>query len=452
MVSMNLTRRALLRTASAVGSGAALAACQPEIVETVRKETVVVQQTVKEVITATPAPGLKATIQVMTYPYGDDDLTVIHGPMNERFHEVYPDISVEIDLIPWSGRREKLYTAFAAGAPPDVFHADSDTVEAYGAKKVALPLQDLVAEEVLSDYDSVNVGLGTYEGDLIILAILQKCAGPCHNSAIMEECGFDPVEGVATWDEILALGEAAKSKGYYADSIDTTGSSGWQTWLLWLRSANGSVYGEDGLSVTLRDQPAVDALTFWKSLYDQGFIPAEGIGGALGSYFVEQKQATLFRSGESNCVSIPNQVPGFPYAESRPRQQTEKHRPISGYGAMRGWSVTRISKNVDAALAWVKYNVRPDMIGLFCSLAKQIPTGDRARTYWVIEPCILEHVKRHVDHLWFNQDSYTFWQESKVSCRPHFEAAVLGEETIEEALDLAAQELETLIAERQANA
>ena len=469
-----LNRRAFLRTSAAGGAAVLIAACQPQIVketvvvekpvekvvEKVVKETVivkgdteVVEKAVQEVVTATPAPPLKATLQVMTYPYGDDDLAQLWGPMGDRFSEAYPDVDVKIDLIPWSGRREKLYTAFAAGSPPDVFHADSDTVEAYGAKKVVLPLQDLVSAEVLSDYDPVNVKIGTYGGDLVILPVLQKCAGPAHNATMMEECGLDPVEGVATWDEILALGEAAKSKGYFADSIVTAGSNGWQYWLLWLRSANGSVYGEDGNSVTLREQPAIDALNYWKTLYDSGFIPVEGIGGDLAAnYFAEQSQVTLFRAGESLSVTLPQQVPGFPFTESRPRQMTANHKPISGYGAMRGWAVTRISKNVDAALEWVKYQVRPDMIGLFCSIAKQIPTGPKARSYWSSDESIINHVKMHNDHLWFNQDSYTFWQESKVACRPHFEAAVLGLETVEEALDLAAQELEALIADRQANA
>ena len=39
----------------------------------------------------------------------------------------------------------------------------------------------------------------------------------------------------------------------------------------------------------------------------------------------------------------------------------------------------------------------------------------------------------------FNADNYTLWQESKVVWRAHFQAAVLGVETVEQAIEESAR-------------
>jgi len=263
MSSGLLSRRVFLRGAAAAGTGLLAAACQPKIVEVekvitqVVKEEVIVQGTPeviekvveKEITAVAPAP-LEGKVVVWSYPNTEDDLAIIFDPLNAAFNREYPNIKVEVDVQPWRERREKLYAAAAAGAPPDIWWADSDTLLAYAAKGVARPLEDVIEPELLADINERNIRMGTHDGHLLIAANRIHIDGPGHNGTLMAESGFDAQEGVSTWDELLAMCETAKSKDYYGDFINTFE---WQDWLVWLRQSGGKVYSDDGTQVHPRD-------------------------------------------------------------------------------------------------------------------------------------------------------------------------------------------------------
>ena len=228
MSSGLLSRRVFLRGAAAAGTGLLAAACQPKIVEVekvitqVVKEEVVVQGTPeviekiveKEVTAVAPAP-IEGKVVVWSYPNTEDDLAIIFDPLNAAFNREYPNIKVEVDVQPWRERREKLYAAAAAGAPPDIWWADSDTLLAYAAKGVARPLEDVVDPVLLADVNERNIQMGTHDGHLLIAPNRVHVDGPGHNGTLMAESGFDAQEGISTWDELLTMCEAAKSKGYF---------------------------------------------------------------------------------------------------------------------------------------------------------------------------------------------------------------------------------------------
>lgn len=456
------SRRTFMRWASTVGLASAIAACKPEVIEKVVKETVAVEKVVKEtvqvesvkvvekVVTATPKASLKGDLTIWSYPTGDNDAVNVYEPLNARFNQAFPNIRVTVDVQTWNGRREKLYAAAAAGQPPDIWWADSDTLTTYAAKGVALPLNEAFTKEMLADIGERNVAMGTHKGELLIVANRIHVDGPGHNGKLMKECGFDEKKGVSTWDELLALAEKAKSKGWYADFINTYE---WQHWLIWLRQAGGSVYSADGTKVTLREKPCVDTLTMWVKLFQSGFVPKEGAvstaeaANAIPNYFAEQKQVTRHFSNGKECWLVPKAVPGFQYVVSQPRRRDANHKLHSAQAAMRGWSVAKLSKQREAAIEWVKFQTTPEAIGLFCTLTQEIPTGPQSMKYWKSEACVVEHVKTHEPYLVFNADNYTLWQESKVVCAPHFQAAVLGVETVEQAIEASARELEKLLSE-----
>jgi multiple sugar transport system substrate-binding protein len=470
MNAKNLTRRAFVQSTAVVGAGLLAAACQPKIVEVEKivKETVEVEvekevkvvetvivegeaKVVEKVVTAAPASPVEGTVVVWTYPNTEDDAGIIYEPLNAAFNREYPGIKVEVDIQPWRERREKLYAAAAAGDPPDIWWADSDTLLTYAAKGVALPLEDKVDASLLTDIGERNLKMGTADGHLLIIANRIHCDGQGHNGTLMADCGFDAQEGVSTWDEILALAEVAKSKDLYADFINTFE---WQHWLIWLRQTGGAVYSEDGKQVRLREEPAQAALGMWVTMFQEGFVPKEGAVGSaeaatnLPDYWSEQKQVTTHFAPANSCTNIKRQQPGFDYRVSRPRRRNDQYKLHSAQAAMRGWAISKLAPSPDAALEWLKFNIRPQILALFCTLGQQVPTGPESMKLWSADPCTIEHVRAMEPYLVFNQDNYTLWQESKIVCAPHFQAAVLGIETVDQALEAMSTELEALLAEQ----
>ncbi len=99
-------------------------------------------------------------------------------------------------------------------------------------------------------------------------------------------------------------------------------------------------------------------------------------------------------------------------------------------------------------MTWVKFMIRPEIITEYCMLAGATPVGTKSKEAWQPEVCVLNHVNGFAQYLFAGADTNTLWQESKVVCGPHFQAAVLGVETVEQALEAVDAELNALLQEK----
>jgi multiple sugar transport system substrate-binding protein len=479
-VKKQMNRRDFLRMAGGLAAGVALSACQPKTVivevekevektvivekevEKVVKETVIVEGTpkvvektvkevVQEVVTATPEPAIKATLEIWTYPRTENDAEIVYEPMMAKFAELYPNITPHVDVQPWGGRREKLYAAAAAGEPPDIWFATTDTVPAYIEKDVILPLTDVLTAEDLADYSESEIAAASMDGQLYMPLTDAEVNGIGYNGGLLAELGFDPATAkFETWDEIYALAEKAKSKGWYVESLNTMG---WSEWITTLHEAGGTVYSADRLKCLMTERPAIDTLTRWVREYENGWVPLEMAvanvdeSQGLPDYWLSLEQVTA-RTEDAACWRDVQSNPDLQYVIGHPRHMDSSLPYISGVVSGQGWAITKQSENKDAALIWVKFMIKPENLGLYSTLAGTTPVGNMARKYWKADPCVLEHVNRFSPYLFSDQDANTLWQESKVVCGPHFQAAVLGVETVPEALENITKELDAVLQEK----
>ena len=430
-MTASMSRRNFLRYTAAGAASVALAAC-------------VSPQQASESGMAPEAAG--ATLNLWWYGYTDNDMELL-DQWYEEFYEENPGIELVFDIQGWRGRREKVYIATAAGEPPDGFWATSDTIESYVVKNVANPLDDAIPQELWEQYGEAALASGTYKGEKYMAPASVEIMGFQHNGNLMEELGHDATWGPETWDELLSLAEEAKSKDYYVDFISTFE---WLHWLWAIRSAGGTVYTDDGLGNNMREQPAIDALNLWVTLYENDFVPKEGAAGSpeeasgFRNWFDEQLQMTRNRA---NCRSYSTNLPEVNLQLSPSRRANMDVAPYAGNGETRAWIITQGSKQKEAAFELVRYCTEPAKIGYFCDLFFAAPASNAAAENWHPEPCELEFREAILADTRADIDSYHFWQESKVVCAPHFQSAVLGLATVEEALDNIATELDELIAE-----
>jgi multiple sugar transport system substrate-binding protein len=397
------------------------------------------------------APGAEVTLQIWTYPRTENDAELVYQPMMEKFAEEHPEIEPVIEVQPWGGRREKLYAAAAAGTPPDIWWATTDTVPAYIERGVILPLTDLLTPEELADYTEAEIEAASLDGELYMPLTESEVNGISYSGTLLRELGHDPATAVfETWDQLFALGEQAASQGWYLESPDTFD---WAEWLTWVHEAGGQVFADDRTRALMTEQPAIDALTRWVTEYQNGWIPAEYAVGseeeadALPSYWLSLEQVTQ-RSEDAACVLDVESSPDLEYIVGHARHQDESIPPVAGIVSGQGWAVTQQSQNKEAAVTWVKFMIRPDNIGMFANLAGSTPVGTESKAEWQPATCTSEHVERFSPLLFAGVDTNTLWQEAKVVCAPHFQAALLGVETVEEALEAIQGELDALLAEK----
>lgn len=456
-----LSRRGFLRTSALVVACAAMAGCTPSAPkQTVAptkqapaQTTAEAKPTVKVEAPATKAAAIKGELLIWTYPKTDNDLEIVFKPLMAKFHEQFPDIKTTVDVLPWRARREQLYTAFAAGAPPDIWYSNTDTLPAYAEKKLAVPLNDLIAPRDMPDYTQVELGACTWEGKQLIALHGILLRGFLYNATLMKQCGVDPQVGIKTWDEALALGEAAKSKGLYRTAVAL---STWQYFVILVHQAGGKVFAADNTKTLLLEQPAVDALTFWVTEFQKGYIPKEYAVGSeaaanqLPNYWAEGKQVVAIEQAPQGCATAKEVNKNFDYAVGYPMSKGAGQKPFSSLTGGEGWSITKLSKNQAAAVEWIKFMIKPENLALWCTLTGHMPPGTAVPKFWkpTGDPCIQTALQQYGSAQFFDNDCYFLWQEGKVTCMPHFQAAVLGTQTIRQALENSHKELTALIKEK----
>lgn len=440
MKSAQLTRRAFLRWTATASAGSFLAACVAPTAPAAPAAD-----------SGTGSAGSTATLEIWTYPRTENDAELVYKPMMEKFNELHPEIQTQIDVQPWGGRREKLYAAAAAGTPPDIWFATTDTVPAYIEKDVILPLTDLLSPEELADYSPAELDAASMDGQLYMPLTEAEVNGIAYNGGLLRELGYDPATAkFETWDELYTLGEQAAEKGYYLEAISTMN---WTEWLTTVHEAGGTVFSEDRTRSLLTEQPAIDALTRWVTEYQNNWVPLEYAIGSddesegLPDYWLGLQQVTN-RAEDAACVLDVESAPTLEYVQGHPRRKDASLDPVAGIVSGQGWAITKLSDQKDAALTWVKFMITPENITLYCTLAGASPVGKQAQAAWQPEACVLNHVNQFSQYLFAGVDTNTLWQESKVVCGPHFQAAVLGVSTVEQALEAADAELNKLLQEK----
>ena len=428
-----LSRRSFLQLSGAAGAVAVLSAC------------------VAPVPGADDGTGMETTeISIWAYPRTENDLEIVFAPLLESFHEGHSHIEASVEVQPWGGRREKLYAAAAAGEAPDIWDATTDTIPAYIEKGVILGVSDLLTAEDLADYQEAELAAASFDGVLFMPLFEAEVNGPAYSGGLLRELGFDPATAqFDTWDKLFALGEAAATKGYYLESLSTFS---WGEFITQVHEAGGTVYAADRTVSYFTDDACRQTLERWVMEYENGWVPIEfAIGsvdeqGGLPNYWLSLEQVTN-RTEDAACIQHVEAQPDLEFINGHPRSRTGEEFPISGTVSGQGWAITTQSEAQDAAVEWVRYMIQPPQIGKYCELAGSTPVGTLSKSdYWNPASCVLDHVNRHSPHLFSDQDSNTLWQESKVVAGPQFQAAVLGQKTVDEALEATKTEIDALLA------
>ena len=68
---------------------------------------------------ASSSDGTSGTVTMWTFPVTGNDEAMFKD-LVAAFNEIYPDITVDVQVLPWNGRYEKMLTAVAGGDPPNI--------------------------------------------------------------------------------------------------------------------------------------------------------------------------------------------------------------------------------------------------------------------------------------------------------------------------------------------
>jgi multiple sugar transport system substrate-binding protein len=462
MKKKQLSRRDFLRGAGVAGIGGALAAagCQPQTVVVEKEVTTVVEKEVttvveKEVqveveVTAEAPPELAGDLRLWVFPLTENDLDWVWAPLNEQFKEAYPQIDLEVELLPWGGRREKMLTAFAAGEAPNMAYVNTDTISLFGRNDVLLPLDDVISEEDWADFpEDLAPGI-SWEGERVMVPALFIVRGGVANKALLEEIDWDPENPPYTWDDVREAASRAKELGYYYESQNTL-SMNRLVDFVW--QAGGTMLSEDTTTSLMDQEHGIEAITFLSDFFKNEWSPLEGAvgsveeGDAAGSIDYFMIEEMVYRIGNPNVTEQVNRQNPDIELVFVPTYENEDQIFNVGAGC---WGIFKNTEFTEGAAAWVNFMIKPENLGFFCSATGFAVPREAAQKYWTADPSVKKHVEINLPDAAMGWDLNYWWQLQKVVGAPHWQAAALGLKTPEEACQDYAAELNAAIAEEMA--
>lgn len=356
-----------------------------------------------------------------------------------KFKEDYPDVNVNVEIIPWDSRGERLKTAIAGGSTPDVTYALPSDVYSWADGGVLADMSGVVADQ--DQYYPNALQAMSYDGTLYAAPALMGVLPTVYVKPVWDAMGVEPDDYPTTWEGVREWAPKLKEKGYYLTQYDaaptmTLNGSFYQ--LLW--SNGGRVLSEDLKSVEVNNEAGVEALEFVKWLVDNDYTPSDALTQALPvetSPIAKGEVAMLFsRSIESltqNGVPIEDIVIKAPL----------ENKQSTSYGNVAGWVIFEDSDNKEAAAAWINWINQPENLKEFLPPRNQHSARtDVADLY--DEGSLEAQVAALLEHGTIEPASPGATEIMNL-LKPHLQAALLGQEDAQTALDDAAAEIERVI-------
>lgn len=118
---------------------------------------------------------------------------------------------------------------------------------------------------VLLDYNR-------YEGHLCSLPFNNSTMVMFYNKDLMAQAGLDPETPPQTWDELVEQARAISQNVPGAVGVEVRDAAWWLKGLI--LQNDGQVVTDDASAPAFHEEAGVEALEFWKSLVDEGLMPA----------------------------------------------------------------------------------------------------------------------------------------------------------------------------------
>jgi len=237
--------------------------------------------------------GESSELVMWRFPLMDDQdaETKVWDEMIAGFTKDHPNAKISIETQPWDDRRQKLLSAIGSGRGPDVFYINPDMISQFSKSGAIVPIDDFVTSD-----DTAKFNPGTlipWEGKLYALPVLQNSVVYIYNTDLAKKLGLDPEKLPTTIDEVEQWAKTAKDNDVFFSTWSGNTATSGLTALIW--QFGGDIYDKDG-NVIIDSPETVEAMTFLKKMYDNGWIPPDSVTTG------EKEQTDLFRDGKALAI------------------------------------------------------------------------------------------------------------------------------------------------------
>jgi multiple sugar transport system substrate-binding protein len=230
-----------------------------------------------------------------TVSYGVWDQAQVPGMQKiiKAFRKLHPEISVQIQLTPWSTYWTTLRTAMRGGTAPDVFWMNAVNIQLYASNGMLEPMDRQIKRDAtpVGKHPASLVELYSFEGKQYGMPKDFDTIGLWYNKQLFDKAGIKYPDTTWTWDDVRdAAAELTNPKqrvhgiaaplDRQAHFYPTIYAAGGEV----IRDGKRSGFGEDA---------AVEGLRYWTDMIDRGWSAPQSamVEATARNRFISEKAA-----------------------------------------------------------------------------------------------------------------------------------------------------------------
>jgi multiple sugar transport system substrate-binding protein len=252
--------------------------------------------------------------------------------MVTQFNSENENIKVKMVVQQWADYYQKVPTAVASGRGPDVGVMHVDTLATNAARNVIIPLDDVAQALALAkdDFAATIWDAGIYKGQRYGIPLDMHPLGFYYNTQHLEKAGLS--EPPMTREDHDAALEKLQAAGYDKPFWQ---SSTWPAHLMFMSllwQFGGDLYNEDASQTAWNSEAGVEALTWQRSLVEDGYSPPNVASDADYIAFKNEKNSFhwdgIWQTQDLAKTSVPWAVAPLPQIGSQKAAWAGSHNLV----------------------------------------------------------------------------------------------------------------------------
>lgn len=391
--------------------------------------------------TSTEAPAAapeQIEISFVAAQYSDNTEPYLSA-LCAAYEAEHPNVKINLEVVAWADMAVKWNTMISTNQAPDILNEGS--YSAFVEDDLLLPAEEWLSDALKADFFPSFYQYNTAsDGTIYAVPLLASVRSMYYNPELLSNAGVEQVP--QTWAEVTAACEKiydTYNGEVYGFGMDFTTASGQENFCYFIWN-NGSDFLRDG-KWALNSAENVEALQWAVDLYNKGYTnpnPAIETRDDCQKMFAEGKMAMLISA---------NFFPGlYPDMEMgvTPIPHNEGHASVAmgvqdllmvfdnNYSEAKLAAITDFMDYFYSAENYTEFMLGESMLPATQSGAAYLAEQDETYATYV---GILESAN-------FYPSAQPLWDDCKVAVREAMQRALIGDASVQEALDTAQAALE----------
>lgn len=304
-------------------------------------------------VMAVSAPAVADTTVNFLITHGDGRWE----PVLEAFNEIHPDITVNIQVVPFNDLVTAIEARVGRGdSTIDLFYADAPRIASMASRGLVMNLddrRDAIVDAVRSD---VAVDMMSFEGSIWAYPMWTSSVMLYYNRDHLEAAGIEApspaIEDRMTWEEVVTKARASQEAGATWGLLFEQPYRYYMLSPLFISAGGGAgLVGEELLEVDITNDAWIETAEWLGDLFESGLSP-RGVGAGQTTDLFARGEVTFFLSGPWSIGAF-EAVEGLNYGVVA-HPYFEGGQPVTPTGS---WSlvVNPAGANVEAAKIFAEF-------------------------------------------------------------------------------------------------